>query len=161
MNADAPSKELVGLIHNRAKLEAAIIGLRKAGFARTEISLLTSHDSVDAAGKEDKSLKEMLLPLLDEIRYEEPLVDAGLIALSAGPVGAALAGLVAAGVGGLALRELLDEMTSLPDSERVATALQEGGVLIWVAVSNAKSEASAREILAAQGATDIHLETRP
>lgn len=150
------SRELVGLFSDRTQLKTAIKDLIGRGFERSDISLLASHESVDAAEGE-MSLKESLMPLLDEIRYEEPLVNAGLIAMAAGPAGAAIAGLVAAGISGLAVRELLDEASSAPDTERVATALEEGGVMLWVAVGDEESQAKATRTLESHGATDIHM----
>ena len=55
-----------------------------------------------------------------------PLGAAGLIALSSGTIGAAIAGLVAAGVTGVALRELLDDIKATPHTEAFAKALEGG-----------------------------------
>lgn len=106
-------REVVGLFADRADLEHAIKDLRAAGFDRTDLSLLASHESIDAGDESsDLTLRERLLPILTEWRYEVPLVGAGLIALASGPTGAAIAALVGAGVGIAAVRDLVNEVTS-------------------------------------------------
>jgi hypothetical protein len=99
----------------------------------------------------------VLTGLVGELKYEGPLVAAGLIALAAGPVGAAVAGLVAAGVGGAAAKELLDEISAIPDSEDFARALAAGSVILWVAVTDQAQIDTAKSVLAAAGAANIHL----
>lgn len=153
------NREVVGLFATRDDLEQAIKDLRAAGFDRTDLSLLTSHESIDVGDSgSDLSLRERLLPLLNEWRYEVPLVGAGLIALASGPTGAAIAALVGAGVGVAAVRELVQEVTSLPDTEEFARELAAGAVALWVHVGDtAAFEAKARDILARHNASNIHL----
>jgi hypothetical protein len=152
-------REIVGLFADRADLEGAIKDLRAAGFDRTDLSLLTSHESIDVGDDtSDLSLRERLLPLLTEWRYEVPLVGAGLIALASGPTGAAIAALVGAGVGVAAVRDLVDEVTSLPDTEEFARELEAGAVALWVFVGdNPEFESKARTVLGQHNASNIHL----
>ncbi|HTH15110.1 MAG TPA: hypothetical protein VL974_00545 [Magnetospirillum sp.] len=149
------TREVVGTFTDREHVQAAIDKLLKAGFARTDLSVLSSHESIDAAGR--RSWKDGLIALLGELKYEGPLVAAGLIALAAGPVGATIAGLVAAGVGGAAVKELLDEVSALPDSEEFAKELAAGGVILWVSVANAETEAKAKAVLHDTSAQNIHV----
>lgn len=153
------NREIVGLFADRDDLEQAIRALRAAGFDRTDLSLLTSHESIDVRRfEEEPSLRERLFPLLSEWRYEVPLVGAGLIAIASGPTGAAIAALVGAGVGVAAVRELVSEVTSLPDTEEFARELEAGAVALWVHVGEtADFEARARDIMAAHNASNIHL----
>lgn len=152
-------REVVGLFADRADLEHAIKDLRAAGFDRTDLSLLASHESIDAGDESsDLTLRERLLPILTEWRYEVPLVGAGLIALASGPTGAAIAALVGAGVGIAAVRDLVNEVTSLPDTEEFARELEAGAVALWVCVGDDPAkETKAREILGRYNATNIHL----
>lgn len=153
------NREVVGLFADRADLEQAIKDLRAAGFDRTDLSLLTSHESIDVGQTAaEPSLRERLLPLLSEWRYEVPLVGAGLIAIASGPTGAAIAALVGAGVGVAAVRELVSEVTSLPDTEEFARELEAGAVALWVYVGDTEEfEAKARNIMAKHNASNIHL----
>lgn len=162
--APAPVREVVGVFTDRPAFEAAIRALSEQGFAHPDISILSSHQSVETAfaePEEKKSLGERLLPFLGELRYETPLVTAGLIALASGPTAAAVAGLVAAGVGGLAVKDLMDEIAAEPHREEFEKALKEGHILLWVAIRDAATEAAARRTLAQAGARDIHLHDRP
>ncbi|SDG78007.1 hypothetical protein [Roseospirillum parvum] len=159
-----PVREVVGVFTDRPGFENAVRALSAAGFAQADISILSSHSSLEAAfaePDEEKSLSERLLPFLGELRYETPLITAGLIALASGPTAAAVAGLVAAGVGGLAVKDLLDEIAAEPHREEFEQALKDGNILLWVAIKDAGTETRARQILAEAGARDIHLHDRP
>lgn len=161
MSASTPSvrREMVGTFADRAHFQAAIASLTQAGFARSDLSVLASHDSLDAIEGEQRGWKDALTAMVGELKYEGPLVAAGLIALAAGPVGASIAALVAAGVGGVAAKELLDEVAAIPDSEDFARALAAGSVIMWVSVRDEAEESRARTILTEAGAQNIHLFT--
>lgn len=156
----APIREIVGLFHAPKPLEACIQDLLKAGFEHADLSVLGSHTAIEAADPEGLSWRERLMPLLTETRYEVPLVAGTLIALTAGPTGALIAGLAAAGVGAAALREMLQEVTSLPDTEEFAAAVEAGEIVLWVAVADAQKERTARDVLEAHGARTIHVHER-
>lgn len=160
MTSHHPSRELVGIFAGRDQFESAVEALLKVGFERAELSVLASHSSLDAARPEAAGLKERLTGLVGEMKYEGPLVAAGLIALAAGPVGAALAGLVAAGVGAAALKEFLDEVTATPDTKAFERALSAGSVILWVAAADDLREGRARAVLQEHGATNLHLVER-
>ncbi|CAA7616352.1 hypothetical protein [Magnetospirillum sp. UT-4] len=151
------TREVVATFADREHFQQAVDQLLKAGFTRSDLSVLSSHDSLDAAGREGRSWKDSLVALVGEVKYEGPLVAAGLIALAAGPVGAALAGLVAAGVGGVAIKELLDELAAIPDSESFARALAAGSVILWVLAEDQLKEDKARAVLEAAGGANIHV----
>lgn len=153
-------REVVGILSDRAQFQAAVDGLLAAGFHRSEISVLSSHDSLEAAGHDVKPWRDVLTAMVGELRFEGPLVAAGLIALAAGPVGAAIAALVAAGVGGAAAKELLDEVTAVPDSDDFARALAAGSVILWVAGADEQREQVARSVLETVGATNVHVTVR-
>lgn len=156
-NGHNTTREVVGTFARRDRFQAAVDSLIQAGFARSDLSVLSSHDSLDAAGGGDKGWKDVLVALVGELKYEGPLVAAGLIALAAGPVGAAIAGLIAAGVGGAAAKELLDEVSALPDSEAFTRALAAGSVILWVAVGDEAQEHAAMDVLTKAGAANVHM----
>ncbi len=150
-------REVVGVLHDRERFQSAVERLVAAGFSRTDLSVLSSHESLDAAaGRGSKKWKDVLIALVGELKYEGPLVAAGLIALAAGPVGSAIAGLVAAGVGGAAAKEIFDEVSATPNSEAFARALAAGSIILWVAVRDQEAEARAVSILQGAGADNIH-----
>lgn len=152
--------EVVGILGDRTQFEKAVNGLLAAGFSRADLSVLSSHESIDAAGRGPKSWRNALIGLIGELKYEGPLVAAGLIALAAGPTGAMIAAAVAAGVGGAAAKELLDEVTSAPDTEQFARALAAGSIILWVRVEDEAQELKAQGVLTGAGATNIHRHTR-
>ena len=67
-------REVVGLFADRDSFEAAVAGLTEAGFARTDLSVLGSHESLDAAGEPGKQWKDALVALVGELKFEVPLV---------------------------------------------------------------------------------------
>jgi hypothetical protein len=154
-------REVVGIISRREDFDAAVTALNAAGFGHADLSVLASHDSLDAANPGAASWKEALTGLLGELRYQGPLVVAGFIALVAEPVLAAAAVAIAAGVGGVAVKELLDEVTARPHAEAFAKALADGQLLLWVQVADASREAEAKRVLAAANAREIHANERP
>ncbi|MBF0166325.1 MAG: hypothetical protein HQL45_01740 [Alphaproteobacteria bacterium] len=154
------SRELVGILADRTKFESAVEALLKAGFDRSDLSVLASHSSLEAARPEGADWRKHLIGLVGEMKYEGPLVAAGLIALAAGPVGAALAGVVAAGVGAAALKEFFDDVTATPNSREFERALEAGSVILWVSVQDDLREGRARAILEGQQVTNLHLVER-
>jgi len=161
MTADSSSpllsREVVGIFPDRVHFEAAVGALLRAGFERDRLSVLASHESIAVADAKARSWRDALVALVGEMKYEGPLVAAGLIALAAGPVGSVIAGLIAAGVGGAALRELLGEVAALPDSTDFARALAAGSVILWVGVETPAEEAEASRLLTASGGGNVHV----
>jgi hypothetical protein len=158
---DPTTREIVGTFSDREHFQAAIDRLIKAGFSRADLSVLSSHDSLDivgdVTGQPGKPWRDVLTALVSEVKYEGPLVAAGLIALAAGPVGATIAGLVAAGVGGVAFKELLDEISAIPDSDDFARALAAGSVILWVMVRDQLEEERAKAVLRDSAAQNVHM----
>jgi len=159
-SATAPMRELVGLFREPKPLEACIKDLLKSGFEHADLSVLASHEAIEAATPDDISWRDRLMPLLTEPRYEVPLVTGAIIALTSGPVGALISGLAAAGVGAAALKELIDEVTSLPDTEEFAEAVRAGEIALWVYLADPEKEATARQLLEKHGAHNIHIHLR-
>ena len=150
-------REVVGTFDSHQAFESAVGALTKAGFSRSALSVLSSHDSLDIArGRDAKPWRDALAALAGEIKYEGPLVAAGLIALAAGPVGSTLAALVAAGVGGVAAKEFLDEIAAIPQSEDFARALEAGSIILWVMVGDQLEEEKAKLVLSQLGAANLH-----
>jgi hypothetical protein len=153
-------REVVSIFAKRADFDKAIKDLMAAGFKRSDLSVLASHDSIDAASPEAGTLRSRLIGLLGEVKYEGPLVTAGLIALAAGEVGAVIAAAIAAGVGGVALKELMEDITARPHSEEFARAVQAGSIVLWVDTPGAEDEEKAEAVLVACGGENVHLNVR-
>lgn len=153
------AREVVGTFADRDHFQAAIGRLLAEGFSRADLSVLSSHDSLDAAQPSSK-WRDALVAIVGDIKYEGPLVTAGLIALASGPVGVAIAAVVAAGVGGVAIKEVLDEVSALPDGTDFDRALAAGSVILWVMVNDQLGEEKAKKALAETGAANIHVFNR-
>lgn len=160
MQQNQSRREVVGILSRRDDFDAAVKALSEAGFGHADISVLASHESLDAAEPAAASWKEAMTGLLGELRYQGPLVVAGFIALVAEPVLAAAAVAIAAGVGGAAVKELMDEMTARPHVEAFSKALAEGQLLVWVHAADPAREAKAKAVLAAANAREIHVNER-
>lgn len=152
--------EVVGLFADREGFERAVAALLEEGFERADLSVLSSHESLDAAGRPGKQWREAMLALVGEIKYEGPLVASGAIFLAGGPLAAGIAAVIGAAVGGIALKDVLEEITAKPHTEDFARSLAAGSVILWVRVTDADQEQRARQVLIAAAADNVHL-TRP
>ena len=158
--APAEVREVVALFSTRAGFDRAVETLLAAGFDRADLSILASHTSLEAADPKGQPRDEALTGLVGALKYAFPLTTAGLIALVAGPIEAALAAIVAAGVGGVAIKDYLDELTSHPKPDEFARALEAGGIILWVRVATAEQEREALALLDREGGENVHVSVR-
>jgi hypothetical protein len=160
--SDPAVREAVASFADREHFHRAVTRLLAAGFAASDLSVLASHESLAIAGEpEGGSAKLLPAGLSDEINFIGPLTVAGIVLLSGGPIAVALAALVGAGLGGAALKELLDRYTASRHAEDFAAALAAGAVLLWCRCADGESEATASRILAEAGGRNVHIHTRP
>jgi hypothetical protein len=151
------ASEVVGLFAERETFDRAVMELLRRGFERADLSVLASHESLEAAGRPGKSWREAMLALVGELKYEGPLVASGAIFLAGGPVAATIAGVIGAAVGGAAAVDLLGEVTAQPHTEDFARSLAAGSVILWVRAPDEARRAEARDILVACGADNVHV----
>lgn len=159
MNPDQTRNEIVGILKTRDSFKACVNALLEAGFGRTDISVLSSHESIEAAGKPAKPIKDVLTALVGEIKFEGPMIASGAVFLAGGPVGEIIGLVVGATVGGTAVKEVLDEVTATPHTEDFARAVDAGSIIIWVRAIGEDKQATASKIMKAQGAENVHLHT--
>jgi hypothetical protein len=152
----AAGREVVALFADRESFEAAVEALLAAGFERSDLSVLASHQSIDAAGSAGRDWHQVLPALVGELKYEVPLVASGAVLLVGGSLAATIAGIVGAGVGGMAVKELIDEVTSTPHSDEFARAVEAGSVILWVRAADGDAEARASDVLRQAGGANIH-----
>jgi hypothetical protein len=154
-------REAVASFPDREHFRRAVSALLAGGFERSDLSVLASHDSLAVADEATGTPKEVLRAgLSDEIKYIAPLTVAGIIVLSGGPIAIALAGLVGAGLGGAALKELFDDYTASHHGEDFAAALRDGAVLLWVRCGDPDRELVATRILEEAGGDHVHVHGR-
>jgi hypothetical protein len=149
--------EVVGVIASEAEFRAAVEALLAEGFVRADLSVLASHDSIDAAGRPASTWRDASVALLGDLRYEVPLVASGAVLLAGGPVAATIAAVIGAAVGGVAVRDLLEEVTAKPHTEEFARAVDAGSLILWVnVVDEARLERAVR-LLEEHGASNVHI----
>ena len=154
-------REAVASFPDREPFRRAVSALLAAGFERSELSVLASHDSLAAADKATGTPTQILpAGLSDEIKYIAPLTVAGIIVLSGGPIAAAVAAVVGAGLGGAALKELFDDYTAPRHGEDFAAALKAGAALLWVRCEDPDRELTATRILEEAGGRHVHVHGR-
>src|SRR5215469_1891199 len=154
-------REAVASFPDREHFRNAVSALLAAGFERSDLSVLASHDSLAVADDAAGTPKEVLRAgLSDEIKYIAPLTVAGIILLSGGPIAIALAALVGAGLGGAALKELFDDYTASRHSEDFAAALKAGAALLWVRCEDPDRELVATRILEEASGHHVHVHGR-
>jgi len=157
-NAQAgTAREVVGLFANRESFEAAVAALTDAGFDRTDLSVLASHESIDAAGAPGKPWKDAMTAVVGELKYEGPLVASGAIVLAGGTVAATIAAVIGAATAGIAIREILAEVTAKPHTEDFARSVEAGSVILWVRTEDDAREQQAGTILSDNGAANVHI----
>lgn len=153
-------REAVGVFAERKPFEAAVADLKAAGFEHTDLSVLATREAIEAAGSPRESWSEVFNAFVNEIRYENPLFASGMIFLAGGPVTATIAGIIAAAVGSLAVKDVVDEVVARPHTEEFARAVEAGGAILWVRTESAADEERAITILEANGATNVHVVDR-
>jgi hypothetical protein len=153
--ADGPC-EAVGLIASRDQFEEVVRALLQAGFARTDVSVLASHESLDATGDPATPWRDVMLRLLGDVRVESALVASGAVFLAGGALAATLAALIGAAVGGVALKDVVEEVTSQPHHAEFVRSLAAGGLVLWVRADTPERLVAALEILRAKGAGNVH-----
>lgn len=156
-------REAVASFAKEAQFRNAVKRLLEAGFARTDLSILASHDSLEVAGRvpgyKAKPSASLMAGLTEEAGLLAPLQVAGFSALSGGPVAAAIAALLAAGIGALGLGDVIEKFAANRHSADYVAALKAGGILLWVRVTP-EQEWKALMILGDAGGSNAHINWR-
>ncbi len=154
-------REAVASFPDRAHFRRAVSALLAAGFMPSDLSVLASHEPLEVAEAATGGGHEVVpAGLSEELNYIGPLTVAGIVLLSGGPIAATVAALVGAGLGGAALKEILDRYTAPRHSEEFTAALKAGAVLLWVRVDDPDRELTATRILTQAGGRRVHMHGR-
>lgn len=157
-------REAVASFATKPQFRAAVAALLGAGFAPSDLSVLATHDSLEVAGSvpgyPGTPGASLAAGLTDEANYIIPLAVAGVALVSGGPVAAALAALVGAGLSGVGLKDVLDRIAANRHSATFAAALKAGAVLLWVRVEGEAREATALRLLEEAGGRHTHVHAR-
>ena len=152
-------REAVASFADRAHFRGAVSSLLAAGFRHDDLSVLASHQPLNAAEGEPREF--VRAGLSDELKYIAPLTVAGIVLISGGPIAATIAALVGAGLGGAAVKELFDDWAAAPHRADFETALNAGAALLWVRCDDAEIELRATRILEESGGRFVHIHGRP
>lgn len=157
----ARTTEVVGLFETRDAFDNGVAALLDAGIDRSDLSVLASHAPLASLGKRPAPPRDdALTALTGELTYLFPLTTAGLLAIVGGPITAELAALVAAGVGGLAVKDYIAEVTSHPETRDFTRALEEGGVILWVRIPDEAAGKAVADLLEQSNAKNVHIIVR-
>ena len=152
-------REAVASFPDREHFRRAVSALLAAGFDQTDLSVLASHQPLAVA--DDEPDKLTAAGLTEELKYIGPLTIAGFALLSGGPIAATMAALVAAGLGGAALKEIFDDYTAPAHRDEFSAALNAGAALLWVRCADPDLEMRAVRILDEAGGRHVHVHGRP
>lgn len=170
-------REVVGVFQDAEKLESAVDDLERAGFVQTNISIMADSESVAKkldhrfepikemeddptiprrtfVGKADRGVEESAaigLPL-----YVGAMAGAvGVVASGGAAAMAMLASAAGAAIGG-GLGGVLARAIGKAEADRLEENIRHGGILLWVAVTDAETENLAIDVLKQAGGTDVH-----
>jgi hypothetical protein len=155
MTDDLPddlTSEVVAEYADKANLERAVTALRAAGFERSDLSVLATHDSLDVMAEDQAGVRgDLPLVIAGETEFLGLIATAGVILLASGPWGALAAGIAGLAGGALALEPLLDRITQSAHARGFAKALESGRILLWVRTADADRVAGAEAALLNSG----------
>ncbi|SDG18105.1 hypothetical protein SAMN05216241_106123 [Limimonas halophila] len=159
--SEASTIEVVGWFSDRDSFRSAVKALLGEGFQRTDLSVLDTHESLSAADSPKEVFKETFSGLVQEVNYIGPIAAAGFIGVATGPIGAMVSAVVAAGLTGYAVSDILKEVRATPHTDAFARAAENGAILLWVRAENPQRQRDAVTILEANGGQDVHTHERP
>lgn len=157
---NATVREIVAHFANRTTFDAAVATLLESGFDRADLSVLATHDSLAVTEGQEGTLRDALIAVLGEWKVEVPLIASGAILLAGGPIAVAVAGIIGATVGGIAVKEVVEEVTAQSHSEEFIKAVEAGNIVLWVRIADAERGSTAQDILRRMGGSDVHLTDR-
>ena len=177
--AKAIVTEAVAVFDDVRALDGAVHELRRAGFRKSDISLLATEHAVEkklghryerveeleddpnaprTAYRTRASVGDSEDMIVGSLTYLPTVVAAGTVVASAGVVAAAVTGTAIAGaLIGTVLARWLDQH----HADRLQEQLDRGGLLLWVRVRDDDAERRALEILRRHSAHDVHVHQLP
>ncbi len=170
-------REVVAVFHHAAALEAAVEALDRAGFAQTSLSIMADAKAVadklghrfepveqieddpnlprrTFVGRADRGVEQSAaigLPL-----YVGAMAGAAAVVASGGAAAMALLAAAAGGALGGGVGALLARSIGKAEARRLENNIEAGGILLWVAVSDAAAERRATEVLTTAGGAHVH-----
>jgi hypothetical protein len=171
-------REVVGIFHNSADLQAAIDDLLSAGFDRAELSFLASTHTIEkklghAYRKASDIADDPKIPrtayvsteaiggaeggLIGGLVYVGAIVAAGAVVVSEGPLAAAFAAAALAGGAAGFIGSLLARVVGHHHANYLQEQIDKGGLLLWVHARDADHEARSVAILTTHCGDNVHV----
>lgn len=175
-------REAVAAFTTAEKMESAIDELLSSGFARAEISLLASSETIqnklvhsfgstrDLEDKPDvpttayiarESIGDAEGAVIGGFMYVGAFLAFTPILASGGAIGAAILAAVLGGGGGAAIGSIFAALIGRKYSEYLEEQLDRGGILLWVRTRDTEHEERARDILSRHSGEDVHIHGIP
>jgi hypothetical protein len=178
----AKVREAVGVFRDEHSLEGTVDELLVCGFDRADISLLAGHEAVErelghryekVAELEDDpraprlayadihSRNEGKASMVGALAYVGAIAASGMVVASGGTLALAIAAAAMAGGGGGMIGAMLARNVEGRHARWLQQQLDEGGLLLWVRVTDDATERCAVEALRRHSAEDVHVHELP
>lgn len=175
-------REAVGVFRDEQSLEGTVDELLVCGFDRADISLLAGHEAVErelghryekVAELEDDpraprlayadihSRNEGKASMVGALAYVGAIAASGMVVASGGTLALAIAAAAMAGGGGGMIGAMLARHVESRHAKWLQQQLDEGGLLLWVRVTDEATERSAMDTLRKHSAEDVHVHELP
>ena len=175
-------REAVGVFHSETSLESAVDDLLVRGFDRADLSILAGHETIERelghkyeritdledaphvprlAYADIHSRNEGKASMIGALAYVGAIAATGMVVASGGTLALAIAAAAMAGGGGGMIGAFLAKNMGSRHAKWLQQQLDEGGLLLWVRVTDETSERSALEVLRKYSADDVHVHELP
>jgi hypothetical protein len=170
-------REVVAVFGSGDRLESAVENLEAAGFRREDISMMASHEAVAEnlnhrfetvqRMEDDPRVPQAAFIAKDDLAagkaaaigiplYIGASVGSLAVVASGGALALAIAAAVAGGLAGGGLGGLAAHVIGRNHAEAIEKQLADGGLLLWVRVSDSAREDEAIGVLTASGGEHVH-----
>jgi hypothetical protein len=178
----AKVREAVGVFRDENSLESTVDELLVCGFDRADISLLAGQEAVERelghryervteleddpraprlAYADIHSRNEGKASMVGALAYVGAIAATGMVVASGGTLALAVAAAAMAGGGGGMIGAILARNMETRHAKWLQHQLDEGGLLLWVRVTDEKTERCAVEALRRHSADDVHVHELP
>lgn len=176
--ATYPAREVAAVFDDVATLEKAVEKLLQAGFSDNDFNIMTTdqavreklserYEAVEKLADDPRVPREAFVPRPARMAAEAAVLSLPVYLLGMGGAlgvlatgGAAALALAAAAAGGtlgLGLGATLAAVLEKSHAERLASALEAGGIILWVRTPDEDRAEKARRLLTEAGGRDVHV----
>ena len=165
------ASEMVGVFESEPALQECIDQLLLQGFDRSQLSVMGNSDTLrqSVASFEDDPDAAQAVQMSSSVRSELTAASVGLpiylvgvgsyviVVATGGTMAVALAALLLGGAAGGSLGGVLAHTIAKRHQDKVHEQLKAGGLVLWVNVRDDAQKETAKKVMEAGGASDVHL----